>query len=550
MPNLTKPFKPSAPVLAVDDLRVAIHGREIVHGVSFEVPDGGCLGVVGESGSGKSLTVLSATGLLDIPGASVSGSSRLGGAEGDVRDRVEIVGASRRTLRSVLGRRVGFVFQDPGTSLNPLLTLERQLTEGPEQHLGMTRRAARQHALDLLDAVGVPDPADRLHSYPHQLSGGQRQRVMIAVALACDPDLLIADEPTTALDVTTQAQVIDLVRSMQADRGMGVVWISHDLGVIGQVADEVTVLRQGEAVERNDTLGIFDAPQHDYTRLLLDARPVLGHPRRMPEPAPQPLVGVEDLHVTFTQRADSGTRRILAVQGVSFEVPRGTTLGIVGESGSGKSTIAGVLTRQTPADSGSVRLGDVDVLAAKGKEGRDLKRRIAMVFQDPFAALNPRATVSRSISEPLRVHHLLPKRDVDGRVRELLELVELPADFAERYPHQLSGGQRQRVCIARALACDPDVLILDESTASLDVSIQAKVIDLLLRLQAELELTYLFIAHDLAVVEQISHEVLVMHRGRAVEHRSSAELFADPREGYTRSLLAAIPPVRPRAALG
>ncbi|GAA1478488.1 ABC transporter ATP-binding protein [Nocardioides aestuarii] len=535
------------PVLAVDDLRVAIHGREIVHGVSFEVPDGGCLGVVGESGSGKSLTVLSATGLLDVPGAHVSGSSVLATPD---EGPTEVVGASARTLRSVLGRRVGFVFQDPGTSLNPLLTLERQLTEGPEAHLGMTRRASRRHALDLLEAVGVPDPEDRLHAYPHQLSGGQRQRVMIAVALACNPDLLIADEPTTALDVTTQAQVIDLVRSMQADRGMAVVWISHDLGVIGQVADEVTVLRQGEAVEQAPVLDVFDRPQHDYTRLLLGSRPVLGSPRPAPEAPPEPLLSVDDLHVTFTQRAETGTRRILAVRGVSFDVAAGTTLGIVGESGSGKSTVAGVLTRQVAPDRGSVSLDGTDVLAASGAAGRELKRRIAMVFQDPYAALNPRSTVARSVSEPLRVHKIAEGSERDRRVRELLELVELPADFVERYPHQLSGGQRQRVCIARALACDPSVLILDESTASLDVSIQARILDLLLRLQEDLGLTYLFIAHDLAVVERISHDVLVMHRGRAVEHRPAADLFEDPQDDYTRTLLEAVPPLRPRAAAG
>lgn len=538
-----------ASALSVTDLRVAIHGREIVHGVSFDVPHGGCLGVVGESGSGKSLTVLSATGLLDVPGGQVTGSSVLRDREGDAP--TEIVAASARTLRSVLGRRVGFVFQDPGTSLNPMLSLERQLTEGPETHLGMTRRAARRHALDLLDAVGVPDPEDRLHAFPHQLSGGQRQRVMIAVALACDPHLLIADEPTTALDVTTQAQVIDLVRAMQTDRGMAVVWISHDLGVIGQVADAVTVLRHGEAVEQASIHEVFDRPRHAYSRLLLDSRPVLGSPRVAPEPVDEPLLRVEDLHVTFTQRAETGARRILAVRGVSFDVAAGTTLGVVGESGSGKSTVAGVLTGQVQPDQGSVRLGDVDVLAARGRRSRELRRRIAMVFQDPYAALNPRATVDRSISEPLRVHGLVAEGAArDHRVRELLELVELPADFADRYPHQLSGGQRQRVCIARALACNPDLMILDESTASLDVSIQARVLDLLLRLQEELHLTYVFIAHDLAVVERISHDVLVMHRGRTVEHRPASELFSEPAQDYTRKLLAAVPPLRPRATAG
>jgi peptide/nickel transport system ATP-binding protein len=534
-------------LLSVADLRVSIHGREIVHGVGFEVRDGGCLGIVGESGSGKSLTVLSATGLLDVPGARVSGSSLLAGPDGAP---TELVGASRGVLRQVLGRRIGFVFQDPGTSLNPLLTLERQLTEGPERHLRMTRRQARTHALGLLEAVGIPDPERSLGAYPHQFSGGQRQRVMIAVALGCSPDLLVADEPTTALDVTTQAQVIELVRSMQEERGMAVVWISHDLGVIGQVADEVTVLRVGDAVESGPVGQLFDRPRHDYTRLLLDSRPVLGTARTPPDPVPEPLVDVHDLDVTFTSRTRTGTRRVHAVQEVSFSIGRGTTLGIVGESGSGKSTVANVLTGQVTPQRGSVTLDGTDVLAARGV-ARALRRRIAMVFQDPFAALNPRATVRRSVSEPLRVHGLATGATArDARVVELLELVELPGDFAERYPHELSGGQRQRVCIARALACEPELLILDESTASLDVSIQARVLDLLLRLQAELDLTYLFIAHDLAVVERLSHDVLVMQRGAVVEHRPAGDILHNPREDYTRALIAAVPPLRPRTAAG
>jgi peptide/nickel transport system ATP-binding protein len=534
------------PLLSVADLRVAIHGRGIVHGIGFDVPDGGCLGIVGESGSGKSLSVLSATGLLDVPGATVTGSATLTGRDGP---DVELVGASRGTLRRVLGRRVGFVFQDPGTSLNPLLTLERQLTEGPETHLGLTRRAARTRALELLEAVGIPHPEQRLGAYPHQLSGGQRQRVMIAAALACDPDLLVADEPTTALDVTTQAQVIELVRGMQAERGMAVVWISHDLGVIGQVADQVTVLHDGRVEEEADVVTLFDAPRADYTRMLLEARPVLGQPRPPVQPEPEPLLAVRDLDVTFSLRTTTGVQQVHAVREVSFDVGRGTTLGIVGESGSGKSTIANVVTGQVEAQRGSVRLGDTDVLAARGTPARQLRRRIAMVFQDPFSALNPRATVARSVSEPLRVHRLASDAgDRDRRVADLLEQVELPADFARRYPHELSGGQRQRVCIARALACDPELMILDESTASLDVSIQARVLDLLLRLQEELGLTYVFIAHDLAVVERISHEVLVMQEGRVVEHRSAGELLRDPREAYTRRLIAAVPPLRPRAA--
>jgi peptide/nickel transport system ATP-binding protein len=535
------------PVLSVADLRVAIGGREIVRGVSFDVRPGQTLGIVGESGSGKSMTVLAATGLLDAPGARVTGSSLLVGDDGS---RTQLVGAGERTLRRVHGDRVGFVFQDPSTSLNPVLTLERQISESLEAHRGMTRRAARTRALDLLTAVGIPDPERRLGSYPHQLSGGQRQRVMIAIALACDPTLLIADEPTTALDVTTQAQIVELVRTLQHERGTAVVWISHDLGLIGQVADDVTVLRQGQAVEQQPVLGVFDAPQHAYTRQLLAARPLLG--QSVPPPADasgEVLLAVEGLDVRFAVTGPTGRSVVHAVDDVSFTVRRGHTLGIVGESGSGKSTIAGALTGLVKPRAGTAQLAGQDLLGVRGAAGRRLRRRVAMVFQDPFSSLNGRSTIGTSVAEPLRVHGLVQSGAAErARIAELMDLVDLPGDFVDRYPHELSGGQRQRVSIARALALEPDLVILDESTASLDVSIQARVLELLLRLQGELGLTYLFIAHDLGVVQRMSHDVLVLRGGRTVEHRPAADLFADPREDYTRALLDAVPPVRPRAA--
>jgi peptide/nickel transport system ATP-binding protein len=517
------------PVLSVRDLRVTIGRRQIVRGVSFDVTREQTVGIVGESGSGKSMTVLAATGLLDAPGAVVSGASTL-------TDGTQLVGASARTLRQVHGGRIGFVFQDPGTSLNPLLTLARQITETLETHRKMTRRQARDRAGELLDAVGLP--TDRLDSYPHQLSGGQRQRVMIAIALACDPELLIADEPTTALDVTTQAQIIDLVSDLQRDFGTAVVWISHDLGVIGQVADEVTVLREGEAVEQAPILDVFDHPQHTYTRELLDARP------RIDGTAP---VEVEDAPVLLEVKGlDVRYDDVAAVKNVSFEIRRGMTLGLVGESGSGKSTVAAALTGLAEPSAGTATLDGADVFGA----GRDLRRRLSLVFQDPFASLNPRARVAAAIGEPLQVHRLAKGRRARAdRVAQLLELVGLPAEFASRYPHELSGGQRQRVSIARALATEPDVLILDESTASLDVSIQSRVLDLLTDLQRELGLTYLFIAHDLAVVHRMCHDVVVMRAGAVVEYRPAAELFAAPEQDYTRTLLAAVPPVRPRAGI-
>ncbi|MEZ0338584.1 ABC transporter ATP-binding protein [Mycobacterium sp. pV006] len=530
-----------SPVLRVEELGVRIGDATIVDGVSFEVQREQTVGIVGESGSGKTMTVLAATGLLDAPGARVSGSSTLGGIA-----PVQLVGADARTLRRVHGARIGFVFQDPGTSLNPLLTLERQITESLETHKRMTRREAGRRALELLEAVGLPDPETRLHAYPHQLSGGQRQRVMIAIALACDPELLIADEPTTALDVTTQAQIIELVKQLQRDFGTAVVWISHDLGVIGQVADEVTVLREGVPVEQAPIDAIFDHPGADYTRELLAARPVVERDGPEPVPSAEPLLQVEHLDVEFTVSTPVGRTKVHAVKDVSFTIRQGTTLGLVGESGSGKSTIAACLTGLVTPDAGTATLAGVDVLGAKGRAAKALRRRIGLVLQDPFSSLDPRARIGTSIAEPLVVHRLADSRDARrARVAELLDLVGLPTDFAHRYPHELSGGQRQRVSIARALAAEPDLLILDEATASLDVSVQARVLELLARLQGELGLTYLLIGHDLAVIRQLSHDVLVMRNGEAVENRPADDVFAAPEQEYTRALLAAVPPVRP-----
>jgi peptide/nickel transport system ATP-binding protein len=535
------------PVLSVRDLHVRIGGREIVHGVEFDVSREQTLGIVGESGSGKSMTALAATGLLDAPGSVVTGSSSLAGAG----PAIELVGASARLLRTVHGGRIGFVFQDPGTSLNPLLTVERQITESLEAHRNMTRRAATDRALELLEAVGLPQPQNRLGSYPHQLSGGQRQRVMVAIALACDPELLIADEPTTSLDVTTQAQIIELVRDLQRDFGTAVVWISHDLGVIGAVADDVAVMHDGRAVEQAPILDVFDRPKQPYTRELLAARPLVGGSGPGPAPADAPvLLRVDGLDVRFPVTTPVGRSTIHAVKDLTFEIKRGTTLGLVGESGSGKSTVAGVLTGLLAPDAGRASLDDVDILAARGRDRKALRRRISLVMQDPFSSLDSRLRVGNAIAEPLVVHRLVKsKQHRHARVAELLELVGLPTSFAARYPHELSGGQRQRVSIARALATEPDLLILDESTASLDVSVQARILELLGKLQRDLHLTFLFIAHDLAVVEQVSHDVLVMRDGEAVEYRGAAELFAAPKHDYTRALLAAVPPERPRAAV-
>jgi peptide/nickel transport system ATP-binding protein len=537
------------PVMSVSDLRVRIGRREIVRGVSFDVERDSTLGIVGESGSGKSMTVLAATGLLDAPGAVVSGSSTLAASDASVP--TQLVGASARVLRDVHGGRIGFVFQDPGTSLNPLLTVERQITESLEAHRKMTRRQATVRALELIEAVGLPEPQTRLNSYPHQLSGGQRQRVMIAIALACDPELLVADEPTTSLDVTTQAQIIELVRDLQRDFGTAVVWISHDLGVIGQVADNVTVLQNGAAVEQAPILDVFDDPQQPYTRELLKSRPLIGESGPPPaDTEAATLLEVTDLDVRFPVTTPVGRTSVHAVKELSFQIRRGTTLGLVGESGSGKSTVAAALTGLVVPDRGTATLDGIDVFGVHGSAEKALRRRISLVFQDPFSSLNPRTRVGTAIAEPLRVHRLATgKQARSARVDELLELVGLPASFASRYPHELSGGQRQRVSIARALATEPDLLILDESTASLDVSVQSRVLDLLSELQRDLHLTYLFIGHDLAVIQRMSHEVLVMRQGAAVEYRPAAELFSSPEHEYTRALLAAVPPARPRNPL-
>lgn len=535
-----------APALDVADLGVRIGRRTIVEGVSFSVQREATVGIVGESGSGKTMTVLAATGLLDAPGARVSGTSTLTGKS----PSVQLVGASARVLRRVHGARIGFVFQDPGTSLNPLLTLERQITESLETHRRMTRRRARARALELLAAVGLPDPDMRLHAYPHQLSGGQRQRAMIAIALACDPELLIADEPTTALDVTTQAQIIDLIRALQHDFGTAVVWISHDLGVIGQVAQDVTVLHNGRVAEQAPVVDVFERPRADYTRELFAARPALDGAGPAPVTDAEPLLKVDGLDVRFTVSTPVGRSTVHAVKDVSFEIRRATTLGLVGESGSGKSTVAAALTGLLTPGRGLATLAGVDILRVTGSKARALRRRIGLVFQDPFSSLNPRARVQTSIAEPLAVHGLTEGSTARrGRVAELLDLVGLPASYAQRFPHELSGGQRQRVSIARALAAEPDLLILDEATAALDVSVQAHILELLSRLQGELGLSYLLIGHDLAVIRQLSHDVLIMRDGAVVEYRPAGELFAAPEQDYTRSLLAAVPPMTPRAAV-
>ncbi len=526
----------SAPLLSVRGVSVDFNTENgvfrAVDNLDFEVRPGRTLAIVGESGSGKSVTSMAIMRLTDYTSGRIA-TGQILFRDGADRE-IDLTAASDEDMRAIRGNDIAMIFQEPMTSLNPVFTIGDQIVEAIMLHQQLSRTGARQAARKLLEKVRLPDAEQMLDRYPHQLSGGMRQRVMIAMALSCQPRLLIADEPTTALDVTTQAQIIAMVRDLQRDFGTAVVWISHDLGVIGEVADTVTVLHDGAVVEQGPVAAIFDEPRQDYTRELLAARPLLDGAGPRPAPADaEVLLAVQGLDVRY-----SGVH---AVDDVSFEIRRGATLGLVGESGSGKSTVAAALTGLVTPHGGSARLDGVDVLGRRAD-----RRRISMVFQDPFASLNPRMAVGVSIEEPLVVHGLADGRaQRRARVAELLDMVGLLPDFATRYPHELSGGQRQRISIARALAVQPDLLILDEATAALDVSVQAKVLDLLARLQDELNLTYLLIGHDLAVIERMSHDVLVLQSGRTVEYRSATELFSAPEQDYTRALLAAVPPARP-----
>jgi peptide/nickel transport system ATP-binding protein len=545
---------------------VRIGGRVIVEGVSFAVEPEKTVGIVGESGSGKTMTALAATGLLDAPGARVSGSSVLGGGDAPV----ELVGAPARVLRGVHGARIGFVFQDPGTSLNPLLTLERQITESLETHRRCTRREARARAFQLLEAVGLPDPATRLHAYPHQLSGGQRQRVMIAIALACDPELLIADEPTTALDVTIQAQILKLLRDMQERTGMAMLLITHDLGVVANVADEVAVMYHGQIMEAGPVQAIFRSPQHAYLKGLMQAVPHFGMkpgerlrplrevavdrsvlpavPKAPAGKVPEVLLRVRELWKTYhTKKGGWGQARTAApaVADVSFDIRAGECLGLVGESGCGKTTVSKMLMRAVAPDSGSVTYDDgegpVDVLGAQGEALDRLRQRIQMVFQDPVSSLSPRMTVGGILSEPLEIHRRGDRDSRRGTVEGLLRAIGLPVDAVSRYPHSFSGGQRQRIGIARALALSPRLLVCDEPVSALDVSVQAQILNLLKDLQRDLGLTMLFISHNLAVVDYMADRVAVMWAGRIVEVAPRATIMTAPVHPYTKALLAAVP---------
>ncbi len=515
-------------MLAVKNLSVAFGPRRVVDEVSFTLDQGETLALVGESGSGKSLTALSILQLLPS-GAGCTGSVVLNGTS--------MLEAAPGTLQAVRGDTAGIVFQEPMTSLNPLHSIGRQVAEALLLH---GRRPAQGAIVGLLQRVGFPDADDRLQAFPHQLSGGQRQRVMIAMALANNPKLLIADEPTTALDVTIQAGILDLLAREKAARGLALLLISHDLNVVRRVADRVCVMKDGRIVESGRVAEVFRAPQHPYTRMLIAAEPS-GRPGPVPATAPV-LAEAQDLRVVFPVRRGLLRRvvgEVRAVDGVSLRIREGETLGLVGESGSGKSTIGLALLRMQAA-TGRVAFAGQDISAWPQSRLRPLRRSMQIVFQDPYGSLSPRMSMGEIVAEGLRVHEpRLDQRERAARVASALQEVGLPADAAGRYPHEFSGGQRQRVAIARAVVLTPRFLVLDEPTSALDRSVQAQIVDLLRALQARHGLAYLFISHDLAVVRALAHRVMVLRAGRVVEEGPADALFARPRDPYTVALMAA-----------
>ena len=564
-------------MLRIEDLATSFYAEgqlsPAVRGIDLAIPEGRTVGLVGESGSGKSVTSLSVLRLLPERVAVVErGAVHFGGRD--------LVRTPAREMCRVRGAEIAMIFQEPMTSLNPVLTAGQQIEEAIRIHEKASRKEARERAIQLLTEVGLPEPAQRADMYPHELSGGQQQRVMIAMALSCDPRLLIADEPTTALDVTIQAQILDLLRELRDTRQMSMLFISHDLGVVAEIADEVAVMFRGEIVEHGSVLQIFENPQHPYTKGLLACRPRLDSTRtRLPSvadfmdwetgpdgsleirertpdltaferprperPTGEPILRVDNLWVHFPIRQGLLQRRVgwvKAVDGVSFEIPRGTTLGLVGESGCGKTTTGRAILRLVEPTGGLVEFDGRNVGELSGAEMRGLRRHAQIIFQDPFGSLNPRQTIESTLLEPMSIHGLGANRgERRDRAVALLEEVGLGAEHLRRFPHEFSGGQRQRICIARALSVDPEFIVCDESVSALDVSVQAQVLNLLKDLQEKRGLTYLFISHDLAVVKFMADELAVMQAGKFVEAGPAAEIYANPQQEYTQRLLAAIP---------
>ena len=561
-------------LLSVSDLNVKFELKNIdvkaVKGTSFSVKKGETLAIVGESGSGKSVTAMSIMRLNDFTkSAKTSGSIKLKQKDGSV---IDLSVQNQTKMREIRGNELAMIFQEPMSALNPILNVETQLTEAILMHHDITKTEAKKRAIDLLNKVRIPEAKNQMKRYPHQLSGGMRQRVMIAMALASNPSLLIADEPTTALDVTIQAQILNLLKVLQSETGMSVLFITHDMGVVAEIADRVLVMYKGDIVERGHCRDIFHSPQHSYTKKLISSVPRLGSMEGELKPkkfelrenltntnkkksisqtinfdrkrsSKEPLLRVKNLEKLFYVKNyfTKTEGNVHAVDNIDLDIYEGETVSLVGESGCGKSTTGRTLIQLEQKTRGSIFFEGRDLAETSKKELFEIKKSMQMVFQDPFSSLNPRIRIGDAIAEPIYVHKFVPKSEVLGRVEYLLNVVELGGSFIDRYPHELSGGQRQRVCIARALSCNPRLIIADEAVSALDVSIQAQVVNLLIDLQSEFNFSYLFISHDMSVVERISHRVAVMYLGKIVEIGKRSEIFGNPQHDYTKKLLAAVP---------
>ncbi|MCA4180173.1 ABC transporter ATP-binding protein [Acinetobacter baumannii] len=561
------------PLLHIENLRVSFKGEdkqyiETVKGISFDIPTNTTVALVGESGSGKSVTSLATMGLLPVGQSKIDEKSKI------IFESKDLLGLSRTEMRKICGKDIAMIFQEPMSSLNPVFTVGNQIAEVLCLHMGMSRKQARQRVLELLKEVGIPSPETKIDAYPNQLSGGQQQRVMIAMAIACEPKLLIADEPTTALDVTIQKQIIDLLESLRQRRQMSMLFITHDLALVGEIADQVIVMRHGEIREQGTAEQVLEQPKDVYTRALLYCRPQMSQrPYRLPITSDfmrqennilveqsfdvseiperkrglngdeQIILEVKDLKKSFYSRKGLfGKEEFQAVKGVSFKLAKGKTLGLVGESGSGKTTVGLLLMRLHQASGGQALIEGKDILSLTEKEFAKYQRKIQIIFQNPYASLNPRFTIGQILLEPMQIHGI-GKDDAERKqiALGLLERVNLPEQAYYRYPHEFSGGQRQRIAIARCLTLKPEILICDESVSALDVSVQAQVLNLLQDLQDEFGLSYIFISHDLSVVKYISDQVMVMNHGEVVEIANSDELYAHPQHDYTKRLLQAIP---------
>ena len=557
------------PIAEIHGLRVEFQTKDGpvvgVSDVSFDINSGETVCVVGESGSGKSVSSLSLMRLVEFGGGEITGGRLLFDRKDE--GQIDLAQTEPNLMRSIRGNEIGMIFQEPMTALNPVFTVERQLTEGLRLHKGMSKIEASEKALELMREVRIPEPERRLKQYPHELSGGMRQRVVIAMALACEPRLLIADEPTTALDVTIQAEILALMDRLKRETGTAVMFITHDMAVVAQMADRVVVMFRGEKVEEGTVEEIFENPQHPYTKALLAAVPKLGEMTGKEYPEPMVLMGrdqgaiepikgsdevlleVENLTTRFPVKGGFFRRTVAnvhAVEDLSFTINKGQTLSLVGESGCGKSTAGRSILRLVDPQTGAVRLGGQDIMALDTNGLRNARLDMQMIFQDPFASLNPQMQLSDQVAEPMHNFGTLKGKALQDRVEMLFDRVELPRSFMRRYPHELSGGQRQRVAIARALALNPKLIIADEAVSALDVSVQAQVLNLMMELQAELDLSFLFISHDMAVVERVSHNVGVMYLGRIVEMGPRSAVFENPQHPYTQALMKAVPIADPR----